>query len=532
MRRMTRTASSVGPGAPFDGRSFDFMGDRATLHASGAHRYVTLEAGGARSVFRVTKVLGGRQREDFVGVEVGSPNDFSGPLGDEQVLPVSFVRFDSSLRYKGYSVMSPERPALMPGPRWRTTCAYCHNTVPLFSSLLDELHGPGAPTFQGSASVELPPGRAARFEITDGDELRHRAADEIVRLGGEPPEEARTVQEMLAATMLATRRHFDTAHLLEIGIGCEACHGGAREHVERPGVLPSFLPRSTFFRVLNPRGDEPSDAEAQNRACARCHTVLFTRYPHTWEGGARASNPGGSNVNSGEARDLLLGGCSAAMACSTCHDPHGAADQAALDRLGTVAGNRVCTDCHSEPRFTRDLRTHTHHDPGADGSACVGCHLPKKNLGLAYDLTRYHRIGAPTDRARVEGDRPLECAVCHPDATVARTVETMERWWGKRFDRRALGALYGRDLRVNVLEATLARGKAHEQATAVGIAGAHRASFLSTGVVAQLANRYPLVRFYAKHALQQIRGEPIPVDAHLPGAELEAAVKAWLSSRR
>ncbi len=47
----------------------------------------------------------------------------------------------------------------------------------------------------------------------------------------------------------------------------------------------------------------------------------------------------------------------------------------------------------------------------------------------------------------------------------------MERWWGRRYDRAALAALYG-SLDARPLEATLARGKAHEQAVALATLGA------------------------------------------------------------
>ena len=63
--------------------------------------------------------------------------------------------------------------------------------------------------------------------------------------------------------------------------------------------------------------------------------------------------------------------------------------------------------------------------------------MPRKNMGLGYDLTRYHRIGSPDRPGRVERDRPLECALCHVDS-VGELVGSMERWWGKRYDRGAL----------------------------------------------------------------------------------------------
>ena len=192
--------------------------------------------------------------------------------------------------------------------------------------------------------------------------------------------------------------------------------------------------------------------------------------------------PGGGTVSSGEARDFLLGGCSqdvpakagaparAAMACTDCHDPHAKDTPAALGRFDGPQGAAVCGRCHAGYDTPAAVRAHTHHDPGGPGSVCLNCHMVRKNGGLDYRLTRYHRIGSPTDANRVERDRPLECAVCHGDKSVESLVSTMESWWQKRYDRAALRALYGDSLDVGVLEATLARGRPHEQLTAESMA--------------------------------------------------------------
>src|SRR5262249_38390762 len=157
------------------------------------------------------------------------------------------------------------------------------------------------------------------------------------------------------------------------------------------------------------------------------------------------------------------------------------------------------------------LRAHSHHDPAGPGASCLGCHMPRKNMGLGYALTRYHRIGAPTERARVEHDRPLECALCHADRSVGQLAGDMERFWGKRSDRDALRALYG-DLAARPLVATLARGKAHEQAAALGALGEARAAEALPAVARQLTSPIPLVRYYARKALEEIRGAPCDVD--------------------
>ncbi len=151
--------------------------------------------------------------------------------------------------------------------------------------------------------------------------------------------------------------------------------------------------------------------------------------------------------------------------------------------------------------------------------------MPRKNMGLGYALTRYHRIGRPNDPVRVERDRPLECALCHADKSVAELVGTMERWWGCRYDRALLQVLYG-SLDARPLEATVTRGKAHEQAVAIAALGEARASDAAPAVARQLINPYPLVRYYARRALAALRGADCAVDLDRPTAEIAAAVRA------
>ena len=131
--------------------------------------------------------------------------------------------------------------------------------------------------------------------------------------------------------------------------------------------------------------------------------------------------------------------------------------------------------------------------------------MPRKNMGLDGTLTRYHRIGSPTDAARVLGDRPLECALCHADRTVGALVDAMERWWPVRYPRQRLEELYG-SLDANVMRATLELGKPHEQAVAIATFGAARDRSAAPLIVRQLVGDYPLVREWARRALTSILG--------------------------
>jgi predicted CXXCH cytochrome family protein len=527
MRNMTRLPAGAAVRAPFDGSEFHYKDDVARFQRRGDERYVDVRSPMfGDHLYRVTKVIGGRYREDFAGVEVG------GDPVQELILPVSYVFETRSFRLKGYSVMVGERPGLKAGGVWNQTCVLCHNTAPLFDTLWGALHGPGAPAYQGVVVDRLlPAARRSALAITDRDGLEAALREEITRLSGGRAVSAPRADDprpLLAEAARTLRDRLVPDKLVEVGIGCEACHGGSRAHVRRNDVLPSFAPVAPFLAVRPPPDQPPpTRAETINRTCARCHQVLFTRYPYTWEGGLRRHDPGGSHITSGEARDFLLGGCARQMSCVTCHDPHGADDRTRLAALATPAGNKVCLDCHPRYAGAEALRAHAHHDPAGAGGACLACHMPRKNLGLGYELTRYHRIGSPDDPIRVEGDRPLECALCHPTARVDALVGEMERWWGKHYDRDRLRALYG-DLSAPVLAATVARGRPHEQATAVALLGEARLPAATPALAAALAHPYPLVRYYARRALERLRGAPIPVDLEQDAADIRVAVARWL----
>jgi predicted CXXCH cytochrome family protein len=220
------------------------------------------------------------------------------------------------------------------------------------------------------------------------------------------------------------------------------------------------------------------------------------------------------------------------MDCTACHDPHGQDSASRLEALGTVSGNRVCTKCHAALAQPSALQQHSHHPPESTGGACLNCHMPKKNMGLAYELTRYHRIGSPTDPERVLGDRPLECALCHADRSVEQIVSTLEKWWGKRYDRAKLQELYGADLRVNPVRIALVGGKPHERVLAAEIAVRRDVPGTTESMVALLDNQYPLVRYFARHSLERRLGNPLPLDMSLPGPALVQAAKAIVERSR
>ena len=156
----------------------------------------------------------------------------------------------------------------------------------------------------------------------------------------------------------------------------------------------------------------------------------------------------------------------------------------------------------------------------------MGCHMPRKNMSLDGALTRYHRIGSPTDREK-QKDRPLECALCHVDKTVASILDTLETWYGKKYDRTLPTFLYG-SLDANVMQATLDLGKAHEKAVALHLLGEARSKQSVQAMARELTNEYPLVRTYAKSALEKTLGQKSPIDLNVTDDEIRATADEWL----
>ena len=541
MHRMTRVPRGAEIRAPFDGRSFRFKDDEVKLSEDRGERFMEISSASfGRHIYRITRVIGGRYREDFAGREVDRAA-VSATWRDagtsELILPVSYVFSPPSFRLKGYSVMVAERPGLKAGGVWNQTCIFCHNVAPYFSSLLGELLGPSAPGYQGEVVDRiLPSERRARLVITDEGALVRAARDEISFLSakrGAGAGELSTsdVPEALAAAIGVTRHSFDASHLVELGVGCESCHGGSREHVANPDIKPSFEIRSSFVRAdTGAQGGHPAapGARHQSRLRALPPSALLALSVHLGRGGRAVTTRGGATSARARPGIFCWEGVRALSRAPACHDPHAADAPDKLPARWNRRGQRTVPRLSRQvPRnaSSRPTRITPLPVPGRSASI-VTC--PKRTWGSGYQLTRYHRIGSPNDKAKVESDRPLECALCHVDKSTLELVNSMEAFWGKRYDQE-LELLYG-DLGRSPLLATATRGKAHEQATAIHVLGEARVAAALPGVAEQLCNPFPLVRYYARQALGQITGRPCDIDLDRDSADIRAETARFLAS--
>jgi len=116
------------------------------------------------------------------------------------------------------------------------------------------------------------------------------------------------------------------------------------------------------------------------------------------------------------------------VTCFDCHDVHGTSENADLRRPVAT----VCLQCHGPQSpngpHTPTLESHTHHQAGSPGSACVACHMPQIEQTIADVNVRSHtfRFITPstTDRLKV----PNPCTTCHADKTTSWATAALKSW--------------------------------------------------------------------------------------------------------
>ncbi|WP_395607383.1 tetratricopeptide repeat protein [Pseudomonas sp. B22129] len=193
-----------------------------------------------------------------------------------------------------------------------------------------------------------------------------------------------------------------------LGVGCQACHGPASNHVQWAAKKGDLL-HAGFAVDLKDK-----NATVELETCARCHarraplgdgfTVgkrlmddylpsVLTRELYTLDGKIKDEVfEHGSFAQSKMAEK--------GVRCSNCHNPHSAGLKA--------PGNAVCVQCHNPagktPIATVDgrglqakdynSRKHTKLDVGQPGSFCVDCHMPGK-VYMGNDFRHDHSFSIP-----------------------------------------------------------------------------------------------------------------------------------------
>lgn len=237
----------------------------------------------------------------------------------------------------------------------------------------------------------------------------------------------------------------------EINVGCEACHGPGRAHVDWAARAAPGESATAKVAVVNPlTGDaakwimndetgiayrsKPPAANAEIETCAPCHSRRSRIADHT---------PGRPFLDAyrpalleeslyfpdGQIEDEVYVWGSfvqsrmfhAGVACSDCHDSHSL--QLKAD------GNAVCATCHAPAKF--DTPVHHHHPPGSRGAQCVECHMPARTY-MVVDPRRDHSFRVPRPDLSATIGVPNACTGCHSERKPQWAADTVARWSEKK----------------------------------------------------------------------------------------------------
>jgi predicted CXXCH cytochrome family protein len=308
----------------------------------------------------------------------------------------------------------------------------------------------------------------------------------ITPIPDDPSHDLRQIWNVTCVNCHATNlvRNYDVATnrfattWTEMGVGCEACHGPGREHIEDPDHLKVFTMKKVAARQLFD-------------ACGYCHgnknnVFLGFRAGDRYEDYAvpflisepiPANDPQGdfwpdgrpSRFNRPQA--LTLTGCfrKGDVTCTNCHRMHGTQNnhalKVAIDAPGgghTRESDTLCTQCHSTaaggtgrggqpagddrsadvsaapdrltpladlPAPIPDIRAHTHHAPESQGSRCINCHMSDVNWRL-LNRRLDHTFQAPVPELTARFGIPNACTTCHEDRAPEWAAAVLDEWYG------------------------------------------------------------------------------------------------------
>lgn len=409
-------------------RVMSYLGGEVRFSHQGTNRFMSFDRDHTRRTYRITRTIGSRFTQYYVGrlTEGPEPAEFPARHTDH-VLAIGWwidrqewipaVHIDSEgpdgTRWDPFATASDVS--------YDSSCAVCH-TTPTMGDWMINPNGILRLGYYAHVPVEFDvPG------YTAGER-----PDLHARFFADP---AVSEQEKLQL-IRAVRDQDVVQHAVNLGISCENCHNGAREHVEasdrnKSALLPAFFPVSTNFVAVSGSSAAVHSRrpETVNFICARCHTgrrPYFASGMATWNSVEFSDAENGYCYirKTGQHADLEI------LSCTACHDPH--------QPLGSTwsktpdEDDATCLKCHQKYEPERERFRHTRHAAGSEGARCFNCHMPRLNEGL-QEVVRTHAISNPTGPALIESNQPNACNLCHLDKPIDWTLTWLSRWY--RIDR-------------------------------------------------------------------------------------------------
>jgi predicted CXXCH cytochrome family protein len=243
------------------------------------------------------------------------------------------------------------------------------------------------------------------------------------------------------------KRNFDAAkntfdsHWNSLGVGCQACHGPASDHLEWTAKKGDQA-HAGFAVDLKDK-----NATVEIETCARCHSRRaplgdgFTAGKRLMDDYLPSPLTRELYALDGKIKDEVFEHGSFAQSkmfdkgvrCSNCHNPHST-------ELKTP-GNGVCLQCHNTAGKTSvdgvdgkglqaknyDSIEHTRHTMGQPGSQCVDCHMPGK-FYMGNDFRHDHSFSIPNPERAKKLGTPDACLTCHQGKAGDKVTEQFKLW--------------------------------------------------------------------------------------------------------
>jgi len=230
-----------------------------------------------------------------------------------------------------------------------------------------------------------------------------------------------------------------TTSMAEMSVGCEACHGPMKAHVEWRRKFPEAQEPDPTYKKM--------DRDQWIDTCGMCHsrrtelTGDFVPGDHYLDHYSHViPNETDIYYADGQVRDenyvftsfLSSRMHHAGVRCVDCHQPH--------TGKTLLPGNVLCMKCHAAPTPEYpnspviDPAGHSHHQVTGAGGQCVNCHMPETTY-MQRDPRRDHGFTIPDPLLTKEHGIPNACNRCHTDKDVDWSIAAMDQWYGPKMDR-------------------------------------------------------------------------------------------------
>lgn len=417
----------------FNDQRISYLGGEVTFYKAADQYRMRLERGDVRREFVVEQSIGSRYFQYYVGRQLKGPEPSDHPLYSEaHVLPLGYWIDRQEwvpTVHVGHEPSEGERhdPFALrpPHPRdfgdyadqttdlYRSQCNFCHTTFAIGDMFL---------RFQPTLGRHIP----TQLDLSLADYVQSARPNmwPAGQTSADMPDEG-------FADILREFARFEAKdHAVTLGVSCEACHLGAKEHAEGKLQRPRFFPNGpeVVVRSQTSEYDTGRTHDNVNWACGRCHAGDRPQYANgiaTW--------------NSTEYTDAMRGSCYSQLTCIRCHNPHEAIGH---EWSHTPAqDDAVCLSCHQKFEPDQARTAHTHHPLNHEGSRCMNCHMPRINEGL-QEVVRTHTIFSPTNRPMIESNQMNACNQCHVDKSIDWTLAHLRDWYRKTYRETQINAHY------------------------------------------------------------------------------------------